>query len=91
MATPSARLHAANKVGEKIVRWLAGESAVGLMHGSGALGEEFLLLCVEVKLYDLLDTILAEDTGHTDAEVLLAILAVEEGRARDETLLVVEH
>ena len=61
------------------------------MHGSGALGEEFLLLSVEVKLYDLLDTILAEDTGHTDAEVLLAILAVEEGRARDETLLVVEH
>ena len=48
------------------------------MYSLSALAEEFLFLIVEVEAYDLLDTVAADDSGNTDAEVLFAIFAVEE-------------
>lgn len=49
------------------------------MNSFGALVEKLFLLVVEVEFNNFLDTVLAEDTGHADAEVFLAVFAVEEG------------
>ncbi len=70
---------------------LARKSSVGIVNSSSALSEECFLLFVEGELNDLLNTILAEDTGNADAEVFFAIFAFEQSGASDETLLVVEH
>ena len=44
----------------------------------------------EFELEDLLDTVLADDTGHTDGDVLHAILAFEGCGAGDHLLLVLD-
>ena len=56
----------------------AGESCIGLVDSFGALVEEFLFGVVEVEFNDFFDTVAAEDTGHTDAEVFFTIFAVEQ-------------
>lgn len=61
------------------------------MNSFSALVEEGELFVVEVEVDDLFDAVAAEDTGHTDAEILLAIFSFEKSGAGDETLLVAEH
>ena len=63
---------------------------IGLMHSFCTLGEEGLFLVVELELNNLLDTVATENTGHAYADVAFAILAFEQGGARNHLLLVVE-
>ena len=56
----------------------------------GRSGELLGLFLREVDLHDLLDALAADDRGNADADVLLAVLAVEVAAAGNHLLLVVE-
>ena len=66
------------------------EGFVGFVNCFGALGEEGFFLVVEVKFHDFLHTVAADDGGNADAEVALAVFALEQAGAGDELLLVAE-
>ena len=67
------------------------ESVVGFVNGFSTLVEESHFFFVEGEFNDFLDTVFTKDTGNTDSEVLFSVFSVEEIRAGDEFLLVVEN
>src|SRR5450759_1723181 len=54
-----------------------------LAHGLGRVVEHLLLAGVEGDLDDLFHALAAQDDGHADVEVAIAVLAAQVGRAGD--------
>ena len=66
------------------------KNSSGLGYSSFAGSEESLLVVVERQLNNALDTVAADDTGHTDKDITKAIFALKVSRAGDHLLLVVD-
>ncbi len=69
----------------------AGEGSVGFANGFCALGEECFFFVVEIEFNYFFDAVLAEDTGHADANVGLSVFAFEVCGAGNHAFGVVDN